>query len=83
MSSGSASISVSAVSASIFSGTISPDFTRGEARLNHCAGGRTPKNASRRSRVHGSVSRLRAITSCPALTSHSFCRLLLAQPGFS
>ncbi|EAA20338.1 hypothetical protein, partial [Plasmodium yoelii yoelii] len=80
---GSASIEAIASSASRDSGTISPALTRGAARLNHSATGRSPKNSRSSPARQGVARRSWTINSCPASRSICFWRALLAQPGFS
>ena len=73
----------SAASGVSSSGLTAPDFTRGEEELNQSRTGFAPKNGLRLAAVHGAVSRLRALTSCPEAISKAFWRALPPQPGFS
>ena len=47
------------------------------------ATGNVPKNERNRNALHLSVSRFFASTVCPDAASHTFCLVLLPQPGFS
>jgi hypothetical protein len=55
---------------------------RGAAGLNHVATGVDPKKPRNASAVHGSVSRLLAMTVWPAASSIRLWRAFVAHPGF-
>lgn len=72
-----------AASVEMFSGRISLDLMRGDARLNQLCTDFEPRKDKRRFGVQGWVSRFLSMTVCPDAIRSFFCLALLMQPGFS